>query len=242
MVLLIAMLKAIIKIFLIFFAFLLGFWIAFKNTLKMGIIKVPDVKNKSLEEAEKILKSNNLDYILDINLSGYSNDIRQGFILKQEPEAGSFIKVENKVRLGLSLGSPKITIPNLIKKHFHEVELYVRSQNLKIGKISYIDLPEEESIIISQFPPPLSTASPDTPIDLLICKPDDSISYIMPDFLNKNYEFILTELVSKGFKVEKPREIKIPHYETGIILSQSPLPGTKIKKNTPIVFTINVGI
>ena len=61
----------------------------------------------------------------------------------------------------------------------------------------------------------------------------------MPDFLSKNYEYVLSELTNLGFKVEKPKEIKIPHYDSGIILSQSPLPFTKITKKTSIFFTIN---
>ncbi len=139
--------------------------------------------------------------------------------------------------------SAKISVPNFINKYYYEVELFAKSQKLKLGAISYIDYPSlKEFTVISQYPPPNSMASPDTPIDLLISEPKLTKSYIMPNFISKNYDFVLSEMASLGFKIEKPREIKLPHYESGIILSQSPLPGTKINKKTTIIFTINGGL
>lgn len=236
------MIKKLFIIIILLMVFFLGFWIAFVKTIKMGVIKVPNVTGKSLEDAEKILKSKNLEYILDTSLSGYSEKIKQGHILKQEPKENSTIKGGGPLRLGLSLGASRITIPDLTKKHYYEAELYLKSQNLKLGNVSYIDFKGDESIILSQFPPPNSMAPPDISIDLLVSKPKNTDSYIMSNFLSSDYEYVLSELTALGFKVEKPREIKIPHYDTGIILSQSPLPGTKITKKTPIIFTINTGI
>ena len=233
------MIKKLFIIFILLFAFIVGFWISFMKTLKMGVIKVPDVKGKSLEEAEIILKNQNLEYILDVNLSGYSEKIKQGYILKQEPKEGSTIKSGNKVRLGLSLGTARVTIPDLTNKQYYEAELFLKSQNFTLGKVSFIDYYGGESIILSQFPPPNSVVSPNISIDILVSKPNRTQSYLMPDFLSKNYEYVLSELTNLGFKVEKPKEIKIPHYDSGIILSQSPLPFTKITKKTSIFFTIN---
>lgn len=242
MLLFIFMIKKIIVLSFLIFIFLLGFWISFVKTLKMGIIKVPDVRGKTIEEAEKILKNYNLEYILDTNLSGYSEKIKQGYILRLDPIEGSTIKSGNRVRLGLSLGVSKVAIPDLTHKHYYEVELYLKSQNLKLGNVSYIDSIYEESIVLSQFPPPNSVAPSEMPIDLLVSRPNNVQAFLMPNFISKNYDFVLNELALRGFKVEKPREIKIPHYETEIILSQSPLPGTKITKKTPIIFTLNIGI
>lgn len=233
------MIKKIIIIFILLFAFFVGFWISFVKTLKMGVIKVPDVKGKSLEEAEIILKNANLEFILDVNLSGYSEKIKQGYILKQDPKEGMTIKSGNKVRLGLSLGTAKIAIPDLTKKYYYEAELFLKSKNFKLGKVSYIDYFGEEFVVLSQFPPPNSIYSSDISIDLLVSKPFNTESYLMPNCLLINYDYILSELTGLGFKIEKPREIKIPHYDSGIILSQSPLPNTKIAKKTPIIFTIN---
>lgn len=242
MLVFIFMIKKIIVLSFLISAFLLGFWISFVKALKMGITKVPDVRGKTIEEAEKILKNNNLEFILDVNLSGYSEKIKQGYILKQEPIEGFTIKSGNSVRLGLSLGASKVAIPDFTHKHYYEVELYLKSHNLKLGNISYIDSIFEESIVLSQFPFPNSVAPAETPIDLLISRPNNVQAFLMPNFISKNYNFVLNELTIRGFKVEKPREIKIPHYETEIILSQSPLPGTKITKKTPIIFTLNIGI
>lgn len=242
MLLFIFVIKKIFVLFFLIISFLLGFWISFVKTLKMGVMKVPDVRGRTIEEAEKILKNNNLEYILDANLSGYSEKIKQGYILKQDPIEGSTIKSASRVRLGLSLGVSKVPIPDFTNKHYYEVELYLKSQNLKLGNVSYIDSIYEESIVLSQFPPPNSISSSGTQIDLLVSKPNNAQAFLMPNFISKNYEYVLSELTKVGLKVEKPREIKIPHYETGIILSQSPLPGIKITKKTPIIFTLNIEI
>lgn len=236
------MIKTLLKIFFLIFIFLLGFGISFLYSIKSGEVTVPDVKGKSLEEAEKILKERNLQYILDISLSGYSEKVTQGHILAQEPRGGYSIKGAGKVKIGLSLGPTKIAIPDLVGKFLYEAELYLKSQNLKIGKISYVDSCKDESLVLAQCPPGNSMSPANTYIDLMVSKPSNLCSYVMPDLVSKNYEFVLSELTKLGFKVEKPREIKIPHYDMGIILSQSPLPGTKITKKTPIIFTLNSGL
>lgn len=236
------MIKTILKVSLLIFIFLLAFGISFLYSIKSGEVIVPDVKGKSLEEAEKILKEKNLEYVLDISLSGYSEKVAQGFVLTQEPKGGYSIKGAGRVKLGISLGPTKVLIPYLVGKYLYEAELYLKSQNFKIGKVSYMDSCQEESIILGQSPQGNSVAPADTTIDLLVSKPKNLCAYVMPNLVSKNYDFVLSELTKLNFKVEKPREVKIPHYDVGIILSQSPLPGTKITKKTTIIFTLNSGL
>ncbi|MEJ5166104.1 MAG: PASTA domain-containing protein [Thermoanaerobaculia bacterium] len=236
------MIKTILKVSFLIFIFFLALGISFLYSIKSGEVAVPDIKGKSLEEAEKILKEKNLEYILDISLSGYSEKVPQGFVLTQEPKGGYKIKGTGKVKIGVSLGPTKVLIPYLVGKYLYEAELYLKSQNFKIGKISYMDSCQEESIILGQSPQGNSLAPADVTIDLLVSKPKNLCSYVMPELVSKNYDFVLSELTKLNFKVEKPREIKIPHYDLGVILSQSPLPGTKISKKTPLIFTINSGL
>lgn len=236
------MIKFLFKISILIFIFFISFGISFLYSIKSGAVVVPDLKGKSLEEAEKILKDHNLDYVLDMSLSGYSEKVAQGYILTQEPKGGYTIKGAGKVKIGISLGRTKIAIPDLVGKFLYEAELYLKSQNLKIGKISYVDSCKDDSLIIGQFPQGNSMAPADISIDLLVSKPRSLCNYVMPELISKNYDFVLSELTKMNFKIEKPREIKVPHYDIGIILSQSPLPGTKISKKTPIIFTINSGL
>ena len=74
---------------------------------------VPDVKNKSIEEAAKIISQGTMKYaVIDSN---YVKGVPAGMVLEQAPAAGSRVKEGRTVYLTITTTSvPLVTLPDII--------------------------------------------------------------------------------------------------------------------------------
>ncbi|MCS7231386.1 MAG: PASTA domain-containing protein [Elusimicrobiota bacterium] len=102
------------------------------------LVKVPDVRQKSLEEAKRILVENGLD-ILEIK-EAESDTLEKGFILSQEPQPGVEVKKGFKVNLVVSKGklvrkSPsveKVVVPDVTNRTLIEAKKILESKGLNM--------------------------------------------------------------------------------------------------------------
>lgn len=82
---------------------------------KDALYQVPDVVGKTYAEV-----LNNIDYTLNFefveNETEFSNDYERGYIIDQEPKSDQSVKKGTEIKLKVSAGSRKITVPNVIGK------------------------------------------------------------------------------------------------------------------------------
>lgn len=123
------------------------------------LIKVPDVIQKPLEEAKKILFESNLD-ISEVK-EVETDTIEKGLVVSQEPQPGVEVKKGFKVNLVLSKGKPvlkpqpvqKVNVPDITNRSLIEAKKILESKGLRLGNVKKIcDEDKEFDVIISQFP------------------------------------------------------------------------------------------
>lgn len=98
-----------------------------------GDIAVPDVKGKTLVEAEAILKDNNLDFTLK---EEFDAKVPTGTIIKQSPGAGSHVKAGRKIQLTVSKGAEPGVVPDLKGKNLAEATEMLHAAKLAVGKVT----------------------------------------------------------------------------------------------------------
>lgn len=98
-----------------------------------GDIAVPDVKGKTLVEAEAILKDNNLDFTLK---EEFDAKVPTGTVIKQSPGAGSHVKAGRKIQLTVSKGAEPGVIPDLKGKNLAEATEMLHAAKLAVGKVT----------------------------------------------------------------------------------------------------------
>ncbi len=96
-----------------------------------GDIAVPDVKGKTLVEAEAILKDNNLDFTLK---EEFDAKVPTGTVIKQSPGAGSHVKAGRKIQLTVSKGAEPGVVPDLKGKNLAEATEMLHAAKLAVGK------------------------------------------------------------------------------------------------------------
>ena len=98
-----------------------------------GDIAVPDVKGKTLVEAEAILKDNNLDFTLK---EEFDAKVPTGTVIKQSPGAGSHVKAGRKIQLTVSKGADPGVVPDLKGKNLAEATEMLHAAKLAVGKVT----------------------------------------------------------------------------------------------------------
>ena len=98
-----------------------------------GDIAVPDVKGKTLVEAEAILKDNNLDFNLK---EEFDAKVPTGTVIKQSPGAGSHVKAGRKIQLTVSKGAEPGVVPDLKGKNLAEATEMLHAAKLAVGKVT----------------------------------------------------------------------------------------------------------
>lgn len=98
-----------------------------------GDIAVPDVKGKTLVEAEAILKDNNLDFTLK---EEFDAKVPTGTVIKQSPGAGSYVKAGRKIQLTVSKGAEPGVVPDLKGKNLAEATEMLHAAKLAVGKVT----------------------------------------------------------------------------------------------------------
>lgn len=81
-------------------------------------VTVPDLQNKSLAQAEALLRDAGLFYA--VVGEQYDSRVPSGYVLIQDPVAGMMTKPGRQVLLTLSKGEERVSVPSLVGLPFDE--------------------------------------------------------------------------------------------------------------------------
>jgi len=203
-------------------------------------IRIPDVSNKSVVEAEGILK--NLGFQVAVETEKIDSEtIPIGKIVRTEPKIGRLIKKGTKIVLYESLGTKMIELENYINKNYLEVKTILESLhglNVLIEKKD-VDNPEEYNadLIIDQNPAKGAKLIKGETVVLFI----PNIIERYPDFIAE--EWTLSEI--EAFATKYGLILNIEYNETldlapGTVISQSRKAGNIITKGASLRIVIAV--
>ncbi len=118
-----------------------------KVTVSKGaLLIVPDVTNISQEEAKK--KTGELGLQCEIKGEQYSDQVKAGMIISQEPEAGNKVEENSQVYIIVSKGIEKKEVPSLVGLTSKEAKKQLKEQQLKCkSDKSYSDSVKEGQVI-----------------------------------------------------------------------------------------------
>ncbi|MCX8026373.1 MAG: PASTA domain-containing protein [Thermodesulfovibrionales bacterium] len=114
-------------------------------------VTVPDLKGKSMVDANAILKKNNLY----IRLEGeeYDINIPQGHVMWQHLPPGSVVKEGREIGVMISKGAKIRYVPDVVGHTVDEAEALLRDRGIKITKTIYVSHPKiPKNTVIAQRP------------------------------------------------------------------------------------------
>jgi serine/threonine-protein kinase len=202
------------------------------------IVIVPDMRGMTVAGAEESCRERGLK--LMVVGERYSDEIKIGLVLEQDPSSGEGLKGKRTVKIIVSSGQKKETVPDLVDKTLREAELTITTAKLRKGRIARIFTGGEgSSRVAASNPPGGQTAISGSEVDLLVSMSGEPRIYLMPDLVGKDMLFVRERLERNGFHVTRVVSRKDESRFPGTILSQTPPPGYSIKEGGTIELVVS---
>ena len=223
---------------------ILLFFIAFGAT--MGIVEIanpnevqiPDLVNKTEEEAEQILKDSKLKLV--VKSEEYDENIEKGKIISQDPtyKENYKIKEHSEISVIISKGTEKVDVPNVVGKTKEEAEKELKDAGLVPEIIEENDEKVEAGIVLSQDPEDGENVNKGSKVKLVVSKGSAIVKVEVPSLVGKNEQEAKALLAEAGLKANIIND-EDDSKNDGVVLRQSKEAGTQVQEGTTITITVN---
>src|SRR3972149_4070085 len=187
---------------------------------------VPNLTGLTQEEAETILK----DKGLGLRVIGEEYDLKRpaGTIIYQMPDSASKVKRGRKIKVVLSKGGEKATVPQLKGMTYGQAELALANRGLKIGNPVYVSVDSlHRDEVIASFPSAGTVVPLGMEIRVVVNQEQtDTLEIVkVPKFKGDNIRDVNSKIEKLGLKLGKI-EYKVKNkLLPGTVLKQIPKEG-----------------
>lgn len=200
-------------------------------------VMVPSLLSRRIPEAGALAARQSLS----LRLEGKRNDARvpTDHILAQEPPPGSTLKAHRSIRVWLSLGPQRLTVPAVEGETLRTARLTLEQAQVPIGRVVEVDDRAEEGRVLVQHPPPGEAEALGEGISLLVSRGPGNVDYLMPDLIGRKAEDVLEGLRWVGLKVAEVRYRTYPGVAPGIVLRQIPPAGHRVSPRSSVSLDVS---
>lgn len=224
-------------------------WIAAALAVLLGIttwwvligpgasIKFPSVVGATTEQANATLTG--LGLKTEIVEERFDEDVAIDRVISTDPFAGDSIAAGGTVKLVISKGAERYTIPALLALTPEAAVNLLAKSPLKAGEITEVfNAKVPKGFVISANPAPGTRVKRDTVVDLVVSKGVQTFD--LTSYLGKNGEEALNELTMAGFNVTATY-VYDEKVMPGEVISQQPAAGSPLPKGAAVEIFISKG-
>jgi eukaryotic-like serine/threonine-protein kinase len=238
--------RNVLRYFLMVLLLLVVALVSALTTMRLAIkvreVRVPDLRNKIPSEAKRLAELDGLAAQVDSNY--YSAIVPEGRVLSQTPTAGTLVRRGWEVRLALSLGPQRVTIPLVVGKSDRAAAISIAERGLQLSFTDRIQISgAEDDQVIAQDPPANAKDVSAPKISLLVAQSPSPQAFVMPSFIGQPLGGVTNTLHSAGFvvgKVTVATPVSVPVPANGVTAAQvvtpvAPVPPTQVPSPASIV-------
>ncbi|MBZ5513817.1 MAG: PASTA domain-containing protein [Acidobacteriia bacterium] len=161
-------------------------------------------------------------------------------IVSQQPPAGTRIKVGQHVHVIVSLGPPRVAIPNLVGSSLRAAQITAAQRGLTVGSVAAMPWAGNEADqVVAQDPPPATPDVHSLTISLLVSLGEAPPAFLCPNVTGQPLAIARRELEKAGMKVGEITPLPAANTPAGTILFQTPAPGSKIGPEAVFSFQVS---
>jgi len=203
-------------------------------------ITVPSVVGMSIGEVEHVLTPLSLTYKVKEKI--YSDSIKKGTIIEQNPAKGTLVDKSTMIQLILSQGQELYTIPNLNNTKYDVAEKLVEDAHLTpIMEQAHNDT-VPVGVVFDQVPEEGTAVPEGTEITFKVSIGKEEKYVVVPDVSRKSLDEAINSLKAIGLKVgEGVTKAYNDVVEKGHVIAMTVSPGTKVREGYEVDLTISLG-
>jgi serine/threonine-protein kinase len=195
-------------------------------------VVVPSLLEKRVHEAGAIASRHRL--LLRIDGKRHDAKVPPDRIVAQDPAPGGTLKTNRSVRVWLSLGARRVSVPAVEGESLRTGRLSLEQAGVPVSRVVEVDDSAPEGTILVQHPAPGEWDSAGEGAALLVSRGLGNVDYVMPDLIGRRAEDVLEAMRKVGLKVAEVRYRSYPGVEPGIVIRQLPAAGHRVNPRTPL--------
>ena len=234
--------RKLFRLFLLFTVLVVVTLVSAITTIRVALrsnqVNAPNLTGVSLERAERSAAGLGLEVRVEDRL--YSEKYAVNQIISQVPAKGTQVKAGQHIHVLVSLGSPTVVVPDLVGISVRAAQINATQRGLTMGDVVAVHWPGIAADQIVAQDPPASTSEVRRPaVNLLVSLGDPTPTYVCPRFVGMPLTQAQSIIENSGFKVGQvnPLPAAAPG-PGGVILTQSPAPGSKISPGATFDFQV----
>ncbi|HEX7320426.1 MAG TPA: PASTA domain-containing protein [bacterium] len=209
----------------------LVFFFVVPMTRSGGEVEIPNVVGSTTEQARVILESKSL--LLMVGGEEDNDKYGENIIFRQTPLPGSTVRSKSTITVFISKGTSASFLPDLKGMGLSEATARLSQLNLKIGEVRTEENSSvEKDKIVSTVPPAGSRIRKDDMITIVLSSGAQLGD--VPRLVGRALSTAKRLIEEGGFEVGSVSYEVSTEINVGIIISQSPSAGTKLKKGSKI--------
>ena len=210
------------------------------NEIRPGdIVKAPEIVGHTMDEAKDILKEFGLDVKVGMELP--SNDVPEGVILSQTPDAGASIKAGQSIEVNVSKGKVDGNVPDVVGKSLANARTMLETYKFKLGTVTEeISETVPKGQVISQSPV-AGTPYPDgSEITLVVSLGSEKdVARSKFNVEGKTLNQAKKEIEELDLKLGEVSYVEDINRKEDTVISQSPAPGMSIQEGDTIDLVVS---
>lgn len=200
-------------------------------------VVVPSLLERRIPEAGAIAARHGL--LLRVEGKRHDPRVAPDRVVAQEPSPGSNLKTHRSVRVWLSLGPRRLSVPSVEAQSLRTGRLALEQAQVPIGRVVEVDDTSIEGTILVQRPAPGDVDALAEGVSLLVSRGTVGVDYLMPDLIGRPAEDVLEGLRRAGLKVAEVRYRAYPGVLPGIVLRQTPPAGHRASPRSSVSLEIS---
>ncbi len=160
-------------------------------------------------------------------------------VVAQEPPPGATLKAHRAVRVWVSLGPRRVTVPAVEGTTARTARIALEQAGVEVARVVEIEESAPEGTVLAQRPPAGEVDLSEGGASLLVSRGRGGASYVMPDLIGREAAAVLASLQAAGLKVTDVRYRSYPGVAPGIVLRQEPAAGHRVSSRASVALDVS---
>lgn len=200
--------------------------------------QLPELIGMKAKDVAAYLHANRLE---GHELFGRTVKADEGICYKQKPGPGDQVAQGSTVTYWVSSGKPVVKVPNVVGMTESQAQTALDKKNLTYaGKTQKYSSQVEKGLVMTQSVPAGTQVVTGTAVELTISKGPHSTTITVPDCVGQQKNDVLPDLRVDGFQNITVDSVSSSQ-PAGLVIKQTPKPGTKIHPTEPLVLYVSKG-